>query len=255
MTACSDAEQLQAQRHLLTSHPAPPTYCLLMPSTWIICPETTQCLFSFSFAIKDSPCRRLWRSAFKRWQVPSLRKIWIHVTFNLSQRGNDLSLQEGVWENRACGIIPRNITVTAGSDAAPLVTDKHIIPHSSLFFFIHSSKNYRWHAGTPGAKIFSRRRDNSRAEKPVQHLFVTTLPRVQVVQLRHLQRAHFIMMELCHAGSKASVMSNYSVAAEDVTAYGARGDDGEERRRGKQVSAAGRRGRGHVFTPSGFPLE
>lgn len=49
-------------------------------------------------------------------------------------------------------------------------------------------------------------------------------PRVQVFQLRHLRRAHCILIELCRAGSKASVIGNYRVAAEDVTPCTERGE-------------------------------
>lgn len=75
---CQTAASTTPPPHLPPQLSPGPTYCLLIARTWIICPETTPCFFLFrvaSFAIKVSPCCRLWRSAFKRWQVSSLRKF------------------------------------------------------------------------------------------------------------------------------------------------------------------------------------
>lgn len=40
------------------------------------------------------------------------------------------------------------------------------------------------------------------------------LRRIQIVQLRELKQAHFIIMELCHSGLKALLINNYSVGKE-----------------------------------------
>lgn len=143
LLGCQTAAGTAPPPHLPPRLSPHPTHCLLTASTWIICPETSA-FFVFlrvaSFAIKDSPRCRLWRSAFKCWQVPSLRKFGF-TSLSICRKGKRLVSAGGSLRKASLEDNPphtpaqiRNITVTAASDAAPLVTDKHIIRCPPLVF-------------------------------------------------------------------------------------------------------------------------